>query len=107
MLSEPAKSIVSADKERARTASGIKYHIGRSFDTEGVEQVTKILAGEVLPQAMSFFGRDEPLEDGANNVLRQAGKVASIEIVMRSASAWDASAGHWIRSGNASSNTAW
>ena len=81
MLPEPAETVVRTDEERARTASGIKHHISRSFDTEGVEQVTKILAREVLAQAMPLLRGDESLEDSANNVLGQAGEIASIEIV--------------------------
>src|SRR6516164_11146222 len=63
-----ALAVVSANQETARSAGRVQYRIVCFMNTKGVNQVHRIIAGEMLTVPVSLLRPNELLEDAPHHI---------------------------------------
>ena len=80
MLPEPAETVVGPDKELPVPQVGSSTLSVGAVIQKALSRSQRFSC-EVLAKPVSLFRRDEPLKDGADHVLRQAGKITGVEVL--------------------------
>ena len=68
-------AVVGADQEAARSAGRIEDRVAGVADAEAVDQVHRVVAGEMLAVAVPLVRADELLEDASHHVGRHFAEV--------------------------------